>query len=85
VSGIVGHDELHRAFRDNWVLRNIGELNGESSVRTPLLQLDYNNNGLGELAFTRMFDSEQEINSSGPNAIRMYTWLIQVVTTFFLK
>lgn len=64
---------------------NIGELNGESSVRTPLLQLDYNNNGLGELAFTRMFDSEQEINSSGPNAIRMYTWLIQVVTTFFLK
>ena len=64
---------------------NIGELNGESSVRTPLLKLDYNNNGLGELAFTRQFDSEQEINSSGPNAIRMYTWLIQVVTTFFLK
>ena len=64
---------------------NIGELNGESSDRTPLLKLDYNNNGLGELAFTRKFGSEQEINQSGPNAMRMYTWLIQIINTFFLK
>lgn len=58
---------------------------GEGDDNKHLFSVSYFNYGLGEVKFSRHYDSLKELWTSGKNAKRVYDWFGKVISTFFMK